>query len=286
LPKRYLTGGGKRLKKSFKSICYLFNIFKKLKYFTKELAQFLKPRNEEELSRGAILIEFAVCMPVLIILLFYINDLVKLKRYYSQNEFMAQQMANIIQNISQKRGASDPTKLKITQIDLAYAFALSHQTMYPGTTMYYSGQGHGSFHLPLANIYYVKGTDDGKASCIWRAGVWTSSNSVISPKTLCHDATHAGVNNSIVKYKSNVSPEEIYPQLKTNSGDEKIIIELFSQWRASFKDNSGNKKNSLKEALGLYIATPKHIGTNPSSFFNTVVIFTPKPGLFDDEGPQ
>ena len=33
--------------------------------------------------RGSILIEFAVCMPVLIILLFYIHDLVKIKRYYN-----------------------------------------------------------------------------------------------------------------------------------------------------------------------------------------------------------
>lgn len=237
-------------------------------------------------SKGSILIEFAVCMPVLIILLYYINDLSKLKRYYDQTEFMAQQMVNIIQNMSQKRGASDSTKLKITQTDLAYAFALSHLTMYPGTTMYHSGQGHGSFHLPLANVYYVKGTENGKASCIWRAGVWTSGNSVISPKTLHHDVTRAGVSNSIIKYKSNVLPEEIYSQLKINFNDVKIIIELFSQWSASYTDNVGNKKSSLKEALGLYIATPKHIGTNPASFFNTVVIFTPKPGLFDDEGPQ
>jgi len=53
--------------------------------------------------RGSILIEFAVCMPIFIILLFYIHDLVKIKRYYSQTEFVAQQMANILQNISQKR---------------------------------------------------------------------------------------------------------------------------------------------------------------------------------------
>ncbi|MBO4405315.1 MAG: hypothetical protein J5821_01135 [Alphaproteobacteria bacterium] len=222
-------------------------------------------------------------MPVLIILLFYINDLIRIKRYYLQTEFMAQQMANVIQNISRKRGASDPTKLKITQIDLAYAFALSHQTMYPGTTMYYSGQGHGSFHLPLANIYCVKGTENGKASCMWRAGVWTNSNSVTSPKTLLHDKTHAGVNNSIINYKSGASPEAIYSQLKINSGERKILIELFSEWATYFKDNFGNQKGSLKEALGLYVVTPRCKGSN---FFNTVVIFTPKPGLFDDEGPQ
>jgi len=235
---------------------------------------------------GAILIEFAICMPILIILLFYINDLVRIKRYYSQTEFVAQQMANIIQNISQKRGTTDSTKLKITQTDLAYAFALSHQTMYSGTTIYYSGQGHGSFHLPLANIYYVKGTGNGKASCIWRAGLWTNNKSVKSPKTILHDLTFAGVNNSIISYKSDASPQEIYSQLKINSGETKILIELFSEWGESFADNIGNKKNSLKEALGLHIATPKYKKTNSTYFFNSVVIFTPKPGLFDDKGPQ
>ena len=199
---------------------------------------------------------------------------------------MAQQMVNIIQNMSQKRGASDSAKLKISQADLAYAFALSHQIMYPGTTMYYSGQGHGSFHLPLANIYCVKGTANGKASCIWRVGVWTNSNSVISPKTLLHDITRAGVDNSIINYKSDASPEEIYPQLKINSGDIKILIELFSEWKASFKDNTGNKKGSLKEALGLYVATPRYKKPDSTYFFNTVVIFTPKSGLFDADGPQ
>ena len=52
---------------------------------------------------GSILIEFAVCMPVLIILLFYIHDLSKLKRYYDQAEFVAQQMMNILKNISRNR---------------------------------------------------------------------------------------------------------------------------------------------------------------------------------------
>ena len=53
--------------------------------------------------RGAILVEFAVCMPILIISLFYINDLMKIKRFYSQTEFVAQQAANILQNLAKKK---------------------------------------------------------------------------------------------------------------------------------------------------------------------------------------
>lgn len=195
---------------------------------------------------------------------------------------MAQQMANVIQNISQKR-----TDKRITQTDLMYAFAVSHQTMYPGKTMYYSGKGHGIFHLPLANIYCVKGIENGKASCLWRAGVWTNSDSVISPETLRHDVTQAGVSNSIINYKTNASASEIYPNLKINSGDIKVIVELFSEWSASYKDNVGNQKSSLREALGLHVATSRYRGSgNPYYFFNTVVIFTPKPGLFDETAPS
>ncbi len=194
---------------------------------------------------------------------------------------MAQQMANVIQNISQKR-----TDKRITQTDFTYAFAVSHQTMYPGKTMYYSGKGHGIFHLPLANIYCVKGIENGKASCLWRAGVWTNSDSVISPETLLHDVTQAGVNNSIINYKTNASASEIYPNLKIDSGEIKVIVELFSEWNTYFKDNVGNQKSSLKEALGLYAITPKCRIKNPYAFFNTVVVFIPKMGLFSEDPPQ
>ena len=97
-------------------------------------------------------------MPILIILLFYINDLVRIKRYYSQTEFVAQQFANIIQNISQKRGSSDPTKLKISIPDIKYAASLAFLSMYPGKTMYItgtSGARHELSHAPRLNIFYV-----------------------------------------------------------------------------------------------------------------------------------
>jgi hypothetical protein len=236
LPKRYLTGGGKRLKKQRKSSSYLNNILKKLKNFYQNLtfaqyerrasagcssSKFLfswiyekiqnlkkiltfarydriggegsrtqkireanhflkflitKSCRKREITAtncfsklakklhlhsancGVILIEFAVCMPILIILLFYINDLVRIKRYYSQTEFVAQQMANIIQNISQKRAQAATTSeertnlLKIKQKDLKYAMALAYQTIYPGITMFKQGSGFEFGHRPYSLI--------------------------------------------------------------------------------------------------------------------------------------
>ena len=82
---------------------------------------------------GSILIEFAVCIPVLIILLFYIHDLSKLKRYHDQTEFVAQQMVNILQNISQNR-----ENKKITINDIKRAASLAFLSVYPGNTMYHT----------------------------------------------------------------------------------------------------------------------------------------------------
>ena len=56
-------------------------------------------------------------MPILIVLLFYINDLVRIKRYYSQTEFIGQQMANILQNIAKNRA--------IRGDDIKYACSLA-----------------------------------------------------------------------------------------------------------------------------------------------------------------
>ena len=87
--------------------------------------------------RGSILIEFAVCMPILIILLFYIHDLIKIKRYYSQTEFIGQQMANILQNISKNQ--------PVTLTNIKHASALAWLTIPPNSENLKA----------YTNIYYV-----------------------------------------------------------------------------------------------------------------------------------
>ncbi len=67
-------------------------------------------------SKGAILIEFAFCLPVLIVLVYYIYDLNRYKRYYSQTEFVGQQVASMIQNISQSREDKTITKNDLQHI--------------------------------------------------------------------------------------------------------------------------------------------------------------------------
>lgn len=247
---------------------FIATVCRSIKNIYGKLSAFLISRREEELlnSKGVILIEFAVCMPILIILMFYINDLVKIKRYYSQTEFVGQQMANIIQNISQKRaqsysGIERQKQLRINLTDVARASKLASLTIYPGLT-----QTSGLMHYPYVNMYYIKNNKNGTATSKWR-NYWSTGSTSSS-------CTTSGTNCSAVYWKANASPSAIYPTLKLNTEDGKIIIEMY------MRKSSGDTKNTY----GLRLVTPKSKSTNCTccEFFQSAVIFTPKPGLFYD----
>ena len=235
---------------------------------------------------GAILIEFAVCMPVLIILLFYIHDLVRIKRFYSQTEFVGQQMANVIQNISQKRGAENTSKLRITQDDLKYAFCLANLSMFPGTTIYTQDANYPGY-TTWVQMYRVVGAGDGKAKCThrWELSAWNGEKPPKSIWYACLSGTHNG--SKITYYDTAVTPSQIYPTLKMGSGDntteEKIIIEVCLFTDAAIRPAG---KTTEKQILGLYLSTPSfRLFGRFRFYFHSVVIFTPKKGLFSDDPP-
>ena len=272
--KKIFDGGGrgKRLKNHLKSTYYPANIFKNLKYFTKKLAQFFKPRNEKELSRGSVLLEFAVCMPILIILLFYIHDLMKIKRYYSQTEFVGQQMANIIQNIAKKRVAEGvPVSIK----DMGHAAKLAYLSIYPGITMYKKNSGHVFFHIPRIFIHYVESDNEGQASCKWVFWMHSLTSSVGRFNFGVYQKHAEG---SIVKWETNVAPSIVYPTLKMEKGKSKIIIETQMRWISNDSpDINGKKTSSAREAFGCYLVNPKKHASG--AYFPSVVIFTPVGGF-------
>jgi len=228
---------------------------------------------------GVILIEFAVCMPVLVILLFYINDLVRIKRMYSQTEFVGQQFANIIQNISHDN--------KITSNDIIHACCMAYLTIYPGTTMFYKGTGFGLGHRPELFITYVVGNPDGTASCKWALHLFT--NSAESPTKVSVGKETSQHKGSLVNFKQNVAPSIIYPSLKMNSTDKKIIVESAVLYQPGSKDSSGRQFNSSKDCFGYFLINPKPKTTMPQYncewYYHSVNIFTPKVGLFTETAP-
>jgi len=165
-------------------------------------------------------------MPVLLILLYYINDLSKLKRWYDQTEFVAQQMVNMIQNVSHNREGDDK---KIRRDDLRYCFSTAYLSLYPGTSMFFKGQGHEFAHIPYVEVYFVRGLENGNASVFWRMNIHTVESSNVSPLKIQCDP-RLPINDYIcssVRFLQNVNPKQIHPSLYIKYGEEKIIVESF-----------------------------------------------------------
>ena len=276
-----------KIRKDFRAA----NIFRDLLILIKKILLKIKckPSNRSILippagasCKGSILIEFAVCMPVLIILLYYINDLSKLKRYYDQTEFVAQQMANILQNLAKKRAAEGTV---LQPDDFSHAASLAFLSIYPGKTMYSSTDGkqcHEFIHFPFFSVYYVQGTSNGKAKCLW-GKQFTCSTNTAPPWILFRNITR-NVNWSIVTYSSNeITASSIYPTLKVEENRPKVILETSIYWYPPSKDKNGIRSaNNAQEIFGLRLVNPKKA---VDLYFNSVVIFTPNDG-FPKTRPQ
>ena len=283
-----MTGGGKDLKNQSKLICYLCKIFSFVKFCIKKISaektsipsdrRIKKILDATSRCRGAILIEFAVCMPILIILLFYIHDLVRIKRYYSQTEFVAQQMVNIIQNLAKQRAAEGET---ISLPDIKWAASLAYLSVYPGTTLYcVANNRHTLFHGPRTYVYYVKGLAEGKASCVW--GLWI--NTATPRRQRWNDGTLSkNSGRSTIEWGTNVDPSSIYPTLKVEEGKSKIIIETQITWDLDGKGPNGESANSAREVFGLRLVNPRLHAI--AAYFPSVVIFTPNNG-FSETRPK
>ena len=213
------------------------------------------------------------------------HDLFKLQRYYSQTEFVATQMVQMIQAISQNRASK-----AITPNDLKYIHCAAWLSVYPSTTMYLkNNKGYEFAHMPRTVIFCVKGVGNGKVSCLWRAFIIMTSSTGDTPNSVGY-GTAKDQNDPtawITQYKTNVVPSQINPKLPMiPQGETRIIVEV-AITRREGKDPSG-KIIPLRESLGLYLLTPKikSAGETSNSMFNSGVVFSPNPNLFTDEPPQ
>ena len=100
------------------------------------------------------------------------------------------------------------------------------------------------------------------------------------PSFIYYDAAKNNKVGSVVKFLTNTSPANIYPTLKIGSGEKKIIINVLFER----KNSSEYGNTSDKVALGLRFVDPPMLKNGQWSYmFQSVVIFTPKQGLFDLE---
>jgi hypothetical protein len=238
---------------------------------------------------GAILVEFALAVPVLIAIIYYLHDLPKYKRMQAKMLFCAHEMVNILQNVSQNRANK-----KVTTDDIKYAMTSSFLTIFPGITQY-SDKGTGNpacafplGYFPVIWIYCVIGNSDGTASVAWVNHACIDYYSA-GGRGLQTPSSH---NGSTVKYFKNKNPSSIYPTLRIGSGEIKIICECslcyhyLSGGNWIFSNGNPVRQVLVRDAFGFYLLSPKSITARREDFFSTVIIFTPNPGLFDETLPS
>ena len=220
-----------------------------------------------------------------------------MKRYNERMDFVAHQMAGIIQNISQNRADK-----KITITDLVDAGKLAYLTVFPGNTVTpQECQIYPFGYHTFYTIFYVKGMDNNVAGVIWAisfAGdggeedhTWSSLNG--RKNGVWYKLSYANygeIDRMVTKFSKNVAPSQIHPNLVIQKDEVKIIVEcsLLYCTERSFTDGRQCSQVPFQKVFGFYVISPKYVARNGNfySFFNSVVIFTPKPGLFSETPPQ
>ena len=115
-----------------------------------------------------------------------------------------------------------------------------------------------------------------------------NETSTQSPANANAGIYHNDNTGTVVRYKTEVPPSEIYSGLKINPGEVKIIVDSCLYRNSDRMTTLEGTFPSHKEAFGFYLLNPKHVDESSKShyFFHSVIIFTPKPGLFSETNPK
>lgn len=156
--------------------------------------------------------------------------------------------------------------------------------MFPGLTRYNTKSALG--YSPAIAMYYVKGLDNGNASCLWR--VWSTYENTTTAESDMHwDRGTGSYSHTPVSWRTNSSPSLIHPLLKINPGEKKIILAVTFIVHPNWKNASGQSSSKQKFQFNLLNPKVKGAITAFHTCFSSVVIFTPKLGLFSEaEAPK
>jgi hypothetical protein len=243
-----------------------------------------KNRSDRQNSRGSVLIEFAICVPVLIMCLVAMHDIPKYYQIQAKLTFAAHCCVNMLQDVSVNRANKKITKSDVQRIAHAW-------TLIPWSNpniVYQNSAG----KLPLnffANIFlfYVVGTGDNKCKVMW--SLYSSTNTKTIPTLNWNSNTSgaltAGWASSLRlkgNLQTNINSTKLLPNFHIKNEEKKVIVEIVLY--------SYNPPSHFRRGFGFWMLSPKPSVTPPSSkergFFTTFVIFTPKPGLFTETPPQ
>ncbi|MDR1334335.1 MAG: hypothetical protein LBJ71_03890, partial [Holosporaceae bacterium] len=226
---------------------------------------------------GAILMEFAFVIPMLIAIVYYFHDIPRYRRMQTKMELCNHCAVSLIQNISQGRESK-----AITKKDIAYINAISMLPYWgkEGINQYNENGAlfPGYYSYPM--IYYVKGTGENKAKIIWvvdggygtalpgQTGVSVFKSS--PPAWLSIKAT----------LNKEYNTDSILPGLKIKNDEVKIIYEAIMWSNQSFKKRKkptwANGK-PLPFTFDLYVMIPSE-SVKYSTYYTllkTLTVFVP-----------
>lgn len=239
-------------------------------------------------QRGAILIEFAFAVPIMIMLLYYIHDLVMLRRYQRQMDFVGLQMASMVQSLASYRAGTDSPH--ITQDDLKNIMRAAYLTIYPGTTQYGIDTNKKTIfgHFPHIWMYYVYGTDDNKIQIKWSAAIYDSYSGNARTTFEVLDGAHE---SSTIKHISSGNASELHKDLKIKKGESKLVLECaiycgHNYNSYCFADGTPVSSVPLNKIFKLYQAQPVANAKNKRNFFPSITIFSPRANAFTDNVPE
>jgi hypothetical protein len=208
---------------------------------------------------------------------------------YAQTEFTAHCIANILQNMSQNR-----SNKRITLKDVKYAILLGSLIRYPGKTLYCfpNTSYHIYGHFAARFVHCIKGLGNGEASVLWRVMYTPQRN--MTPEDSISFGTRGNHGDTMVPYTKKARSSVIYKDLKINKDEIKILVECYSLYIADnnyyFSDGRKCSDVSPREAFGFFVLRPTACAAGFSAtqkpYFTSVVIFTPKPGLFNENPPN
>jgi hypothetical protein len=234
-------------------------------------------------AKGSVLIEFAIAVPVLIALAIAMHDIPKYYRIKAKMEFVAHCAANMFQNVSMNR-----TNKKVTLLDFQYISAVAFLPYFGGGTDQYGGTSPGSYKKPggVMTLHYIKGVGTNRAKPIWMVLTSWATDPINRGTALVTWGTDKSWHSLLAKNSISISYEcdsdKIIKGLKIKTGEVKMIIDV--NLCASWMPDMNNKIQVPPKIWGLLFISPK--AETSMGWFHHLLVFTPKPGLFDETPPS
>jgi hypothetical protein len=235
--------------------------------------------------RGAILVELAFSIPVLIGILYLMMDAPKYSRIYYKMKFCSYVAVNMVQYISQER----ENKI-VTKEDMSYIFAIAPMPFFGASNRQYgSPTKHQLGYWSYGKLYYIKGTAHNRGKIMWcldsncHGGTPGSVQPVVMPK--CSFSSIAGTFDT--EYQSG----QITPELTIEKDEVRMLYEISLVSASGVKDSNEETiwSGSIPPSslFNFYVLTPGKTFTSSTYYpcFTVVTIFTPKKGLFTETPP-